>query len=813
MVIEGGKGRRSTDGMLPKGSKRGHSPETTVMGGSTAGLSIEKTGSKRGTTTGFVAGKNMDENVDLENKEEIGSAGNEGSMQAELPRVKERLYVYIVYARPKSGCVCKDKENRTVRVPCDCDFAYDRRVYSSVAQMHRGLRDGVGYDCGQCQKSVLPDDLSKTIGFAKTAPSLVCSKCHDSFTTENDLDEHQQVCLGFRKVGRTFKCLQCSAALDQRKDIILHISVVHPGEGAFVHEGASTHSDCEMENVCPVCDKRCPTSKHLKAHLQTHAEYANACDVCGRQCSHPGELKQHAKSHKETNVTVDKSGSADDKRKSLTGGGMSRKVKGKTVEECVFSMKKLKGKKRALNMQTSASVELNSGPDGSMILRQRKQPKTPNIYDYEVEANKEAKHSASKKSTSDLQYQCKHCERAFASRANLHQHDQQTHFGLKPYVCLICQRRFSDHALFELHREMHTETFQCKVCQVSFNRLELLRNHYHSDHVHGAGGDKQSETTNVHRAGGVKHTKTTNVHGAGGDKQTETTKTPAPCIHPCGHCKKVFSTEHYLHTHEKISHGVTKEPFQCSKCGQTFPLRSLLRTHERSRHGPGGRKFPCKFCARVFDFESDHKIHESLHQEFDGVAPETKKYKCKYCKKGLQHKTDLKLHEALHEANGRKDFPCDQCDQVFQHRLEMKQHRRNHFRDKLPKPSKCPDCDQTFIWGRLLREHTKTHWDEKPFACMYCRTRFKTQEELTNHEVIHTKGKRHQCSECKRKFKDKAVLRDHMLIHTGEQQGLNVAHHNKKYCQQNLETFIIYIILIRRFVSEFESYDLKVFNY
>ncbi|XP_072049552.1 uncharacterized protein [Amphiura filiformis] len=219
-------------------------------------------------------------------------------------------------------------------------------------------------------------------------------------------------------------------------------------------------------------------------------------------------------------------------------------------------------------VEKSSSAQLNKG----MRLRPRKQCK-PTMYIDDVESE----HESESNLFPNLPHACDYCERAFTAVGYLQTHKRTVHFGKNPFVCLICKRRFSDNTLFNLHREMHKEKFQCSFCQKSFDRLELLHNH---DHIHG-----------------------------------KSQFSPYKCLD----CAKVYPDAKSLYTHMQIhrKEGIPKIPFKqakmsmdknksirypCSSCERTFPSQFALRIHEKSVH-KSDKVFQCKFCEKQFKFE------------------------------------------------------------------------------------------------------------------------------------------------------------------------------------------------------------------
>ncbi|CAL1544131.1 unnamed protein product, partial [Lymnaea stagnalis] len=54
---------------------------------------------------------------------------------------------------------------------------------------------------------------------------------------------------------------------------------------------------------------------------------------------------------------------------------------------------------------------------------------------------------------------------------------QNIHFGIKPYACTLCDKRFAARSNLFQHRLLHMKPFCCYICNKRFDRDEQLQRH------------------------------------------------------------------------------------------------------------------------------------------------------------------------------------------------------------------------------------------------------------------------------------------------------------------------------------------------
>ncbi|XP_065194706.1 zinc finger protein 836-like [Sycon ciliatum] len=138
-----------------------------------------------------------------------------------------------------------------------------------------------------------------------------------------------------------------------------------------------------------------------------------------------------------------------------------------------------------------------------------------------------------------------------------------------------------------------------------------------------------------------------------------------------------------------------KGPHKCKYCKKSFSTQSRLTSHECVQ--PKKKTFKCKVCDKTFSRQFDLVRHGRVHS---GEKPFT----CKYCAKSFCAKSSCTVHERIH--TGKRPFKCDHCDQGFCNSSNLRRHKRTHTGEK---PFKCNVCVKSFSWKSSLKEHERLH--------------------------------------------------------------------------------------------------------
>ncbi|XP_076174966.1 uncharacterized protein LOC143150514 [Ptiloglossa arizonensis] len=249
--------------------------------------------------------------------------------------------------------------------------------------------------CPFCQKKFKIEKQMRKHIFRDHKKPFRCKKCHDSFGSQNALEEHQTT----HEKDTYVECPFCHQKYKRMSGLRAHQIRVHSSVDPKTirdrnDESYMTNSDPDEPKphplwmktyVCQYCEKTYPQKSYLVAHkriahgIQKREPKTFQCNVCNKNFATESNLRSHASLHSQSFL-------------------------------CSHCGKEL--------------------------------------------ANKYSLQLHTRKHTGERPYQCKVCSKSFASSVALRVH-RITHTGERPYECDLCGQRFTQRSSMMSHRRKH----------------------------------------------------------------------------------------------------------------------------------------------------------------------------------------------------------------------------------------------------------------------------------------------------------------------------------------------------------------------
>ena len=303
-------------------------------------------------------------------------------------------------------------------------------------------------------------------------------------------------------------------------------------------------------------------------------------------------------------------------------------------------------------------------------------------------------------------YNCKLCEKTFASQSGLKPHMLNVHEGMK-YQCKICQKGFT----FESNLERHIKTiheglkrFNCKSCGKRYAEKRGLLDHENFVHK----GLKKYKCHFCEKSFGQKFGLTQHIETFHEGKR-----------HICETCGKEFKQRAHLKFHIKVHHDVQKN-HKCDICGDEFFEYNKLKKHIRNVH-QSEEEYMCEICDKIFCQLSDLNTHHvKIHTVFKGKKSKNKSKIPVKIHKGLKRhyvsqnkvlilyqkfgiKTSyVKVERLKNSSENQEDLSKIEINdgQIYSSNLKKLSISLAKFSPKF-----CDKCDKYFCSERALQKH------------------------------------------------------------------------------------------------------------
>jgi hypothetical protein len=227
---------------------------------------------------------------------------------------------------------------------------------------------------------------------------------------------------------------------------------------------------------------------------------------------------------------------------------------------------------------------------------------------------------------------CDRCDKTFVYAHELKRHLEDTHLGLRPFVCEKCGKGYLSQNLLSQHQAKPTckhsgaKQYKCERCDIDFNKALSYVKHFHM--VHG------SQPPNM----------------------------DAGPAFLCDSCPKMYINQrtldkHHQHVHEGVPKGPRQKEvrLQCPHCEKRLP-KPKLEEHIKSKHEMN-TPFKCDKCTRSFGTSPFLQAHKkNLHHRVN----------CDLCGQNICNSFWLKRHKAsAHGITPKGSYQCPNCPLFF----------------------------------------------------------------------------------------------------------------------------------------------------
>lgn len=305
---------------------------------------------------------------------------------------------------------------------------------------------------------------------------------------------------------------------------------------------------------------------------------------------------------------------------------------------------------------------------------------------------------------------CVYCGDSFEEPAQFRRHMSELHVDVKIHIAFA--------HIPEGYIKVDCTDLRCRMCEGSFNRLEMLVEHLNKTH-------KLSLDLSCDL----------------GVQPFIFEKDKWSCVM----CNSKFISLRALSRHTQ-SHFLK---YTCESCGKSYFTSSSLRLHLKVSHN--GEKRICLKCKKTFGSLEAKRKHVQEN-------PRCWAFICCVCGERFTSLTLRNAHRAQVHGVESKSYVCPECREVFPNRHKY----RVHFIMTHTNEYYTCNCGRKFDTKANLEKHMVVHTKEKLFPCTMCSKAFSRKKNLVQHMWIHSEHKRFECTDCHKQFNQKVTWKSHM---------------------------------------------------
>ncbi|KAK0151289.1 Histone-lysine N-methyltransferase PRDM9 [Merluccius polli] len=633
--------------------------------------------------------------------------------------------------------------------------------------------------------------------------TFLCSHCPLSFTTETYRQRHMEHFHTQSKKECTPPGAEAAEPQDQDNapaEDIATPATTNPVDSLIV-------VDTFEAKTCSECGKIFKHMHHLKRHmLSVHSnKRPYCCPLCRRSFSQASGLLRHQMVHKKQAFSE----APSDQNQSCQQGTETEMEMGVSLQTPALP-------DTSSCEEAVASRELPGTEEATVAEHTAMQESRP---------LEEAKGTGPEKKTNT----CVQCDKSFSNGQYLEKHKTRVHGNLRPYVCTLCRKTFSQ--LHDLAR--HLKSHQAKDKSEKACTALMQDGEESSDVPTDESQDQDTEDRDLAAEPsapkiaeppkepvyqrpqrlGVRSKISAITKLIAPKRRTPVNKrksqSPARVVpesreesdvsastqegqarmsanggtYSCAHCKLKYESDEALK-----EHACAAAPHRCAHCGATFKKAGFLKRHERTAH-VHAKSYACSVCGKAFGKLFNLKQHQKI-KSCDKHHCTSEIFSCAYCPFSFTIRSYLCKHVRRHhpleylslsESERLADGPEDHGDEEEEKAAVGEAHICQKCGKKYASAKNytvhrccqqailylCTDCGKGFPNRYGLKQHQRVHTGVRPHGCPHCHKTFVHMGQLNVHLRTHTGEKPYLCTHCGESFRQSGDLKRHERKHTG----------------------------------------------